>query len=35
VVVPAGAVHGFKGSGDERTRQVNIHPVPVMETTWL
>ena len=35
VVVPPGAVHSFKGSSDERTRQVNIHPVPVMETTWL
>jgi quercetin dioxygenase-like cupin family protein len=35
VVVPPGAVHSFKGSSDERTRQVNIHPVPEMETTWL
>ena len=35
VVVPPGAVHSFKGSSDERTRQVNIHPVPVRDTTWL
>ena len=35
VVVPPGAVHSFKGSSDGRTRQVNIHPVPVMDTTWL
>jgi quercetin dioxygenase-like cupin family protein len=26
VVVPAGAVHGFVSSGDERLRQFSIHP---------
>jgi quercetin dioxygenase-like cupin family protein len=35
VVVPAGAVHSFKGVGDDLARQVNIHPVPEMVTEWL
>jgi quercetin dioxygenase-like cupin family protein len=35
VVVPAGAVHSFKGSSDERARQVTIHPVPEMRTEWI
>jgi quercetin dioxygenase-like cupin family protein len=34
VVVPAGAVHSFKG-GDDVTRQLNIHPVPEMITEWI
>ena len=35
VVVPAGAVHGFKAIGPGVLRSVNIHPVPEMETTWI
>lgn len=35
VVVPAGAVHSFKGASDGVTRQINIHPVPEMVTEWL
>jgi quercetin dioxygenase-like cupin family protein len=35
VVVPAGAVHSFKGASDGVTRQVNIHPVAEMVTEWL
>ncbi len=35
VVVPAGAVHSFKGASDGLTRQVNIHPAAEMVTEWL
>ena len=35
VVVPAGAVHSFKGSSEGVTRQVNIHPVAEMVTEWI
>ena len=35
VVVPAGAIHSFKATGDAVTRQVNIHPVAEMVTEWI
>ena len=35
VVVPAGAVHSFKGASDAITRQINIHPAAQMVTEWL
>jgi quercetin dioxygenase-like cupin family protein len=35
VVVPAGAVHSFRGASDEPARQVTIHPVPEMQTEWI
>lgn len=35
IVVPAGAVHSFKGASDGVTRQVNIHPVAEMVTEWI
>jgi quercetin dioxygenase-like cupin family protein len=35
VVVPAGAVHGFRVTGDRTLEMVSIHPVAEMETEWL
>lgn len=35
VVAPAGTPHKFVNSGTTPLRQVNIHPVPRMETEWL
>jgi quercetin dioxygenase-like cupin family protein len=35
VVVPAGAVHGFVSSGDERLRQFSIHPSDHVQQEWL
>lgn len=35
VVVPAGTPHKFVNAGTTPLRQVNIHPVPRMETEWL
>lgn len=35
VVVPTGAVHSFKATGEGGARQVNIHPVPAMVTEWV
>jgi quercetin dioxygenase-like cupin family protein len=35
VVVPAGAVHGFKASSDVPLKQMSIHPAPAMTTEWL
>ena len=34
-VVPAGVPHGFVNSGSTPIRQMSIHPVAQMETTWL
>lgn len=35
VVAPAGTAHRFVNVGEEILRQVNIHPVPRMQTEWL
>ena len=35
VVVPAGAVHSFKGAGSETLGMVSIHEAPEMVTEWL
>lgn len=35
VVAPAGTAHKFVNVGDKVLRQVNIHPVPRMQTEWL
>jgi quercetin dioxygenase-like cupin family protein len=35
VVVPPETPHGFTNHTQERLRQVNIHPVDEMQTTWL
>ncbi len=35
IVVPADTPHGFVNTGEGILRQVNIHPVPRMETEWL
>jgi mannose-6-phosphate isomerase-like protein (cupin superfamily) len=35
VVVPAGTPHKFVNIGNERLRQISIHPVPRMDTEWL
>lgn len=35
VVVPAGTAHRFVNTGTIPLRQVNIHPVPRMQTEWL
>ncbi|MGH3148313.1 MAG: cupin domain-containing protein [Rubrobacter sp.] len=35
VVVPADTPHKFVNTGEERLRQVNIHPRENMETVWL
>ena len=35
VIVPAETPHRFVNSGDERLRQVSIHPRERMETTWV
>lgn len=35
VVVPAGVEHAFKGTGEGRLRQVDIHLSPRFVTEWL
>jgi quercetin dioxygenase-like cupin family protein len=35
VVVPAGASHGFRVTGDTTLEMVSIHPVAEMDTEWL
>ena len=35
VVVPAGAIHSFKGASDAVTRMLNIHSVAEMVTEWI
>jgi mannose-6-phosphate isomerase-like protein (cupin superfamily) len=35
VVVPAGAAHKFRNSGDVRLELTSIHPVGTMTTEWL
>ena len=35
VVAPAGTPHKFVNTGSVPLRQINIHPVDRMETTWL
>ena len=35
VVVPAGAVHSFKGAGGGTLGMVAIHAAPAMETEWI
>ena len=35
VVVPAGAVHGFRNSGDRTLEMTSIHAAAQMETEWL
>ena len=35
VVAPAGTPHRFVNTGRGPLRQINIHPVPRMETEWL
>jgi quercetin dioxygenase-like cupin family protein len=35
VVVPAGAVHSFKGAGSDTLGMVAIHAAPEMVTEWI
>jgi quercetin dioxygenase-like cupin family protein len=35
IVVPAGAAHGFRVTGDRTLEMVSIHPAAEMETEWL
>ena len=35
VVVPAGAAHAFRNTGEGTLEMVSIHPVATMETDWL
>lgn len=35
VIAPAGTPHRFVNTGRGPLRQINIHPVPRMETEWL
>ena len=35
VIAPAGTPHKFVNTGSTPLRQINIHPVPGMETEWL
>lgn len=35
VVVPAGAAHAFRNTGEGTLEMVSIHPVATMDTEWL
>jgi quercetin dioxygenase-like cupin family protein len=35
IVVPAGASHGFRVTGDRTLEMLSIHPAAEMETEWL
>src|SRR5688572_562805 len=35
VIAPAGTPHKFVNTGQGVLRQINIHPVPRMQTEWL
>jgi quercetin dioxygenase-like cupin family protein len=35
VVVPAGAAHAFRNTGEGTLEMISIHPVAAMETEWL
>ena len=35
VVVPAGAIHGFRNDGGDVVEMLSVHPVAEMQTEWI